>query len=66
MMPKYPVLLVIHIMYGLHLSVTSFKNVEPRNNKCVRWKNIVSSKTYKHGQLLHSPTYPTMFANLPH
>ena len=39
MMPKYPVLLVIHIMYGLPLSVTSFKNVEPRNNKCVRWKS---------------------------
>ena len=28
--------------------------------------HIVSSKTYTHGQLLHSPTYPTVFANLPH
>ena len=31
MMLKHTVLLVIHIMYGLHLSVTSFKNAEPRN-----------------------------------
>ena len=29
---------VIHIMYVLHLRVTSFKNVEPIKNKCVRWK----------------------------
>ena len=31
-MPKHPVLLVIHIMYGFHLSVTSFKKVEPKKN----------------------------------
>ena len=27
--------------------------------------NIVSSKTYKHGQLLHLPTYPTMSPTYP-
>ena len=26
--------------------------------------NIVSSKTYTYSQLLHSPPYPTMFANI--
>ena len=25
-------------MYALHLSMTSFKKAEPRNNKCVLWK----------------------------
>ena len=38
-------------MYGLHLSVTSFKNVEPRNNKCVRWKSgtFLIDKGYPRG-----------------
>ena len=45
MMPKYPVLLVIHIMYGLHLSVTSIKNDGPRNTKCVRWKGGTRLRT---------------------
>ena len=45
MMPKHPVLLVIHIMYGLHLSVTLFKKSEPGKNKYVRWKVITRIRT---------------------
>ena len=44
-MPKHLVLLIIHIMYGLQLSVTSFKNAGPRKNKCVRWKSCTRIRT---------------------
>ena len=47
MMPEHPVILVIHLMYGLHLRVTSFKKAEVRNNKI----NVYDGKTAREYEL---------------